>query len=70
VAEVYPPLWRNLYPVEGRTKDQKDAYAVCRWLQETDRADSLTRFFNPLLTLDEKAVADIEGWILGVGPIA
>jgi len=69
VAEIYPSLWRSLYPAEGRTKDQQDAYAVCRWLQETDRADSLTKYFNPLLTPDEQAVASIEGWILGVGPI-
>jgi hypothetical protein len=69
VVEVYPSLWRNLYSLEDRTGDQQDAYAACRWLQETDRADNLTWYFNPLLTPDEQAVASIEGWILGVGPI-
>jgi hypothetical protein len=68
-VEVYPSLWRNLYSLEDRTGDQQDAYAACRWLQETDRADNLTWYFNPLLTPDEQAVASIEGWILGVGPV-
>ena len=66
VAEVYPSLWRSRYPTEDRTKDQQDAFAVCRWLQETDRADDLARFFNPSLAPSERVVAGIEGWILGV----
>jgi hypothetical protein len=69
VAEVYPSLWRNLYPTEGRTRDQQDAYAVCRWLLETDRADNLKIYFSPSLSPDEQVVARIEGWILGVGPV-
>lgn len=66
VAEIYPALFRRRYPVEGRTGDQQDAYATCRWLQETDYLNYLPRFFDPPLTLGERRDASIEGWILGV----
>ena len=66
VAEVYPALFRRRYPVEDRTTDQHDAYATCRWLQEMDHFNYLPRFFTPPLAPDERAVASIEGWILGV----
>jgi len=66
VAEVYPSLWRHLYPIEARTKDQQDAFAACRWLQETDITNDLNRFFDPRLTPGERLIANIEGWILGV----
>lgn len=66
VAEVYPALWRGRYPVEGRTPDQQDAYTTGCWLQETDLAGNLAQFFHPSLTTDERAVAESEGWILGV----
>lgn len=66
VAEVYPSLWRHLYPDEGRTRDQQDAYATCRWLRETDSTKDLTKFFNIPLAPGERLIANIEGWILGV----
>ena len=66
VAEVYPSLWRHLYPDEGRTPDQQDAFAVCRWLQDRDLANDLNRFFDPQLAPGERLIASIEGWILGV----
>jgi hypothetical protein len=66
IAEVYPSLWRGRYPAAGRTPDQQDAYTVSRWLQETDLTGKLAQFFHPSLTADERAVADLEGWILGV----
>jgi len=66
IVEVYPALWRNRYPAAGRTPDQQDAYTVSRWFQETDLAGDLAQFFQPSLTEDEQAIADIEGWILGV----
>ena len=31
VAEVYPSIFRNRYPTEGRTADEQDAYAVACW---------------------------------------
>ena len=37
-----------------------------RRLQETDLAGNLAQLFQPALTADERAVAEIEGWILGV----
>jgi hypothetical protein len=54
IAEVYPSIWRQLYPDEGRTADQQDAFVVCRWLQETDRTADLKRFFNPRLDPKEQ----------------
>lgn len=67
IAEVYPSLWNKTYPREGRTPDQHDAYSVARWLQETDIAGELHKFLMPDLGYDDRASADIEGWILGIG---
>ncbi len=67
VAEVYPRLWRSSrYPMTGRNQDQRDAYAVCRRLQEKDLSGDIDSFFNPALNPHEKTTAEIEGWILGV----
>ena len=66
IAEVYPSLWRGCYPSAGRTPDQQYAYTVSRWLQEADLAGNLAQFFQPSLTESERAIADLEGWILGV----
>ena len=66
VAEVYPSLWRHLYPDEGRTPDQQDAFVACRWLQETDLANNFDRFVNPPLAPEQRLIANVEGWILGV----
>jgi len=45
---------------------QHDAYAVAAWLRAADRDGSLARYLMPALTPAEQAVAQIEGWILGV----
>ena len=66
IAEVYPSIFRNRYPKEGRTPDAHDAYAVARWLAETTARGALDRYLNPPLTLEERRVAGLEGWILGV----
>lgn len=66
VAEVYPSLWQHLYPKDQPTRDQHDAYAVCRWFQESDQSDKLPQFFLPQLAPTERAAAEVEGWILGV----
>ncbi len=66
IAEVYPSLWSKMYPREDRSPDQHDAYSVARWLRETDVSGKLTEFFHPELGYDDRATADIEGWILGV----
>ncbi|MFM9971327.1 MAG: hypothetical protein ACKVQK_23335 [Burkholderiales bacterium] len=66
VAEVYPSIFRNRYPKEGRTADEQDAYAVARWMSELDARSALAGYFTPSLTEDERSVAGREGWILGM----
>lgn len=66
IAEVYPSILRNRYPKEGRTADQQDAFCVARWLTEMDDRGFLDRYFEPPLTEEERRIADLEGWILGI----
>lgn len=66
IAEIYPSLWSRAYPAADRTSDQHDAYTVARWFRETDAAGRLPDFFQPALTPPERAVAAVEGWILGL----
>ncbi|MCR9295717.1 MAG: hypothetical protein NXI32_23610 [bacterium] len=66
LAEVYPSIFRKRYPNEDRSADQQDAYAVARWLKEADQRGLLERYFDPPLTDQERGVADLEGWILGI----
>jgi hypothetical protein len=49
-----------------RTADQLDAFAIAAWLSRADRDGSLTAFLNPDLNPHDRAVAQVEGWILGV----
>jgi len=39
---------------------------VVAWLQCADENDTMGSFFNTPLTPEERKVADVEGWILGV----
>jgi hypothetical protein len=39
---------------------------VAAWLQRADRNGSLGGFFFPSLTAEEREVAAVEDWILGV----
>jgi len=41
-------------------------FAVAAWLQCADENDTMGSFFNTPLTPEERKVADVEGWILGV----
>lgn len=66
VAEVYPASWMRRFPRDGRDPDEQAAFAAARWLQRADTNGSLGGFFKPSLTADEREVAKIEGWILGV----
>ena len=66
IAEVYPSVFRNRYPREKRTADEHDAYAVSRWLAESAARGVLGRYFDPPLTVHERALAAREGWILGI----
>lgn len=66
IAEVYPSIFRNRYPRNGRTPDEHDAYAAARWLEESARRGIIGRYFDPPLMLPERQTAALEGWILGV----
>lgn len=67
IAEVYPSIFRNRYGGKnGRTPDERDAYSVARWLEESVRCGILGRYFAPPLTLPERRIAALEGWILGI----
>ena len=66
IVEVYPALWGRGFNREERTGDQHDAYSIAAWLRRADQDGSLTRFFNPTLKMAERALAEVEGWILGV----
>lgn len=66
VVEVYPSMFSKRYPREEREPHQQDAYAVARWLRRVDEDGSLLGFLEPSLNTEERRVAEIEGWILGV----
>ena len=66
IAEVYPALWSHGFGVAGRTGDQHDAFSIAAWLSRADRDGTLADFLNPNLPPAEGAVAQVEGWILGV----
>jgi hypothetical protein len=66
LVEVYPSLWSKNFATEDRTADQHDAYSVAEWLRRAARNGSLLEFTQPSLHPGEKAVAQVEGWILGV----
>jgi len=67
IAEVYPALWSTAFPKDGRSSDEHDAWSVARWLRAADRDGTLRRFQIPILTPEQRRIAEIEGWILGVG---
>ncbi len=66
VAEVYPSLFRNRFPREGRSADQQDAFAVAEWLRTRDALGHLAAYFDPHLGDEERRIAEVEGWILGL----
>jgi hypothetical protein len=66
VVEVYPALWKHAFAADGRTADQHDAYSAAAWLLQADLDNKLANYLNPDLTPSQRAVAQVEGWILGV----
>ena len=66
VAEVYPALWNRTFANEGRNSHQHDAYSAALWMQQADLSGELSEAFEPQLSLGDRAVAQIEGWILGL----
>jgi len=67
IAEVYPRMWKDLFPVPGLTADQQDAYSVAAWMRRGDQAGRLAGHFAPVLSDEDRGLAEIEGWILGLG---
>jgi hypothetical protein len=66
VVEVYPSLWSRNFAREERNGDQHDAYSATAWMRRPALDGSLAAFLNPSLATPERAVAQVEGWILGV----
>jgi len=67
IAEIYPALWTRNFPSEERNGHQHDAYSAARWRQEHDQAGLLEPYFEPLMSPADRAIAQTEGWILGIG---
>ncbi|NSW56227.1 MAG: hypothetical protein HPY44_09445 [Armatimonadetes bacterium] len=66
IAEMYPSILRNRYPREKRSTDEQDAYSIARWLKETCQRGFMGRYLDPPLTDEERKIASLEGWILGI----
>ena len=66
IVEVYPSIFRNRYPRDGRSVDEQDAYATARWMADMASRGALAACFDPPLAPAERAVAALEGWIFGV----
>ena len=66
VAEVYPSLWSHSFPREDRTPDQHDAFSIAEWMRRADLDGRLGDFLQPPLRSEDRTVAQVEGWILGV----
>jgi hypothetical protein len=54
------------FPRDDRDGDSHAAYAAAAWLRRADLNGSLATFLNPPLEPQERLVAEIEGWILGM----
>lgn len=66
IVEAYPALWSRGFAMEDRTADQHDAYSVAAWLWQADGDGRLRACLVPALSDADRAVARVEGWILGV----
>lgn len=68
IVEVYPALFNKRYLDECADLDQHqaDAYCVTRWLDRMNECGALELYLHPPLLDEEGAMAEREGWILGV----
>ena len=67
IVEIFPSLFRKRYSKrEVYTADDHDAMCVAQWLKDMDGRGLLSTYFNPPLTDEERKIARLEGWILGV----
>ncbi len=67
IAEVYPALWSRSFARGECTGDQHDAFSIAAALSDADLDDKLPALLRPDLTPPDRAAAQVEGWILGVG---
>jgi hypothetical protein len=68
IVEAYPSMWRRgLVVPEDMTGDQFDAYTIAAWLRLADLEGRLRSALHPSLTASERTLAQVEGWIIGVG---
>lgn len=66
VVEVFPSIFRKRYPKYYDTIDEHDAMCVAQWLKDMDSRGLLKTYLNPPLTDEERELAKLEGWIMGV----
>jgi hypothetical protein len=67
IVEIFPSIFRKRYPKnENYTADDHDAMCVAQWLKDMDSRGLLNTYFNPPLNKEEREIARLEGWILGV----
>jgi hypothetical protein len=60
-------IWRRgLVAPDNMTGDQYDAYTIAAWLRPADVDERLQLALHPPLTASERAVAQVEEWIIGV----
>ncbi len=60
-------FYSGAYLRADRTGDQHDAFSIAAWLSQADRNGTLPGFLDPDLAPQERVIAQVEGWILGVG---
>lgn len=66
IVEVYPSLWTRRFETDNRDGDRHAAYSAAAWLRRADQNGSLPAFLSPPLKPEERDIATVEGWILGV----
>lgn len=67
IVEVYPALCNRQFERDpDESLDQHDARCVALWLREISVDGRLRSYLNPSLSAEQRALVDLEGWILGV----
>ena len=66
IVEVYPALWSHGFSREDRDPHQHDAYSIAAWMRDVDGNGSLQTFLSPPLSKEDRTLAEMEGWILGI----
>ena len=69
IVEMYPSILRRRFKAEydrNWSPDQCDAYALARWLSQSDSQDALAHYCEVPLTPKERITVEKEGWIFGL----